>query len=53
MAGVRGTGKNIVTKHDPEISSRRNAANAMDKFSLNLDTGKYGMVYLYISYVAN
>ncbi|XP_067929907.1 serine/threonine-protein kinase RIO3-like [Watersipora subatra] len=37
--GIRGTGKNMVTKHDLDIASRRNAANAMDKFSLNLDTG--------------
>jgi len=40
FSGIRGTGKNIVTKHDLDISGRRNASNAMDKFSLDLDTGK-------------
>ena len=40
LVGVRGQGKNIITKHDPELSSRKNASTALDKFSLNLDTGK-------------
>ena len=38
--GVRGAGKSIVTKHDPELSGRKNATNALEKFSMNMDTGR-------------
>lgn len=42
--GIRGTGKNIVTKHDLDISGRKNATTALEKFSLSMDTGEYETV---------
>lgn len=39
VEGIRGSGKSIVTKHDLELSGRKNAINAMDKFSFSLETG--------------
>ena len=32
-AGISGTGKNIVTKHDPNICGRKNVSKVMDTVS--------------------